>query len=111
MTVQQLAELLGADIATVNTDAAREVTCGYACDLLSWVMARGKEGMAWITVQAHMNVVAVATLADMSCIIAAEGVKFPKDVVQKADDEGIAILLSAKNTYQIAAQMGAAGIG
>ena len=39
--------------------------------------------MAWATVQAHMNVVAVAVLADMSCVIAAEGVQFGADVIER----------------------------
>ena len=36
----------------------REIACGYTCDLLSHVMGRGQADMAWITVQAHMNVIA-----------------------------------------------------
>ena len=43
-----------------NLEETAEITDGYICDLLSWVMARGTEGMAWITVQTHLNVLAVA---------------------------------------------------
>ena len=35
MTIQGLAELIGANIVTKTVDTAREVECGYACDLLS----------------------------------------------------------------------------
>ena len=31
-----------------NLEETAEITDGYICDLLSWVMARGTEGMAWI---------------------------------------------------------------
>ena len=110
MTIAKLAELIGAEIVTPSVDASREVECGYACDLLSWVMARGKEGMAWITVQAHMNVIAVAVLADMSCIIAPEGVKFEADVIAKAEEEGIALLTCEKSAYQLAGIMNENGI-
>lgn len=110
MTIGELAGLIGAEIVTKAVDTDREVLCGYACDLLSWVMAKGKEGMAWITVQAHMNVIAVAVLADMSCIIAPEGVKFEADVVEKAEEEGIALLTSDKSAYQLSGIMCAAGI-
>ena len=44
----------------------REIACGYTCDLLSHVMGRGQADMAWITVQAHMNVIAVAALLDFA---------------------------------------------
>ena len=80
MTIQELAALIGGTLQTKTVDTSREVTCGYCCDLLSWVMAKGKEGMAWATVQAHMNAVAVAVLADMSCVIAAEGVQFAAEM-------------------------------
>ena len=58
MKVTQLAELLGAKVVC---PADREIACGYSCDLLSWVMAHGKQDMAWVTVQAHLNVIAVAS--------------------------------------------------
>ena len=60
MTIQELAALIEGEVQTKTVDTGREVTCGYTCDLLSWVMAKGREGMAWATVQAHMNAVAVA---------------------------------------------------
>ena len=92
MTIGELADKLGAKVLTQEVDLSREVLCGYACDLLSWVMARGKEGMAWATVQAHMNAVAVAVLADMSCIIGVENVQFDPAVIAKAEEEGVALL-------------------
>ena len=92
MTIQEVAALIDGTVQTKTVDTSREVTCGYTCDLLSWVMAKGREGMAWATVQAHMNVVAVAVLADMSCVIAAEGVQFGADVIEKAEEEGVALI-------------------
>jgi hypothetical protein len=110
MTIRELADMIGATVETGAVDTDRDVTCGYACDLLSWVMSRGREGMAWVTVQAHMNAVAVAVLADMSCVIAAEGVRFDEAVVKKADDEGVALLASDKSAYEIAGMMYEKGI-
>lgn len=111
MTVKELAALLDGVVLTSGTDLDREVKCGYACDLLSWVMARGQEGMAWITVQAHMNVIAVASLADMSAIIAPEGVKYEQPVIDKAQEEGIAVISTKLSAYKIAGLMYANGIG
>ena len=102
MTIQELAALIDGTVQTKTVDTSREVTCGYTCDLLSWVMAKGKEGMAWATVQAHMNVVAVAVLADMSCVIAAEGVQFGADVLEKAEEEGIALITTGLSAYHVA---------
>ena len=109
MTIQELAALIGGTVQTKTVDTSREVTCGYCCDLLSWVMAKGKEGMAWATVQAHMNVVAVAVLADMSCVIAAEGVQFGADVIEKAE-EGVALITTDLSAYHVAGRMHEKGI-
>ena len=110
MTVNELNGIIGSNLLTGEEGAQREVTCGYCCDLLSWVMAHGQAGMAWVTVQAHMNVVAVAALADMSCVIAAEGVHFPPDVVDKAREEGLALLEAPISAYEIVSKMAKAGI-
>lgn len=111
MNIQALSEKIEATILTKQADTQREVSSGYTCDLLSWVMAHGREGMAWITVQTHMNVIAVATLHDMACVIIPEGIKVENDVVEKADEEGICILVSALTAYEISGRMHDAGIG
>ena len=108
MTIQELAALIGGTLQTKTVDTSREVTCGYCCDLLSWVMAKGRE--AWATVQAHMNAVAVAVLADMSCVIAAEGVQFAADVIEKAEEEGVALITTDLSAYHIAGRMHEKGI-
>ncbi len=77
MDIQGFVALTGAKLLTENADTAREILSGYSCDLLSWVMAHGKAGMAWITVQTHMNVVAVATLMDMAAISMCEQAGLP----------------------------------
>ena len=110
MDIQGLIDLTSARLLTPNADLAREVQCGYSCDLLSWVMAHGKNGMAWITVQTHMNVVAVATLMEMALVLVPEGIQVAQDVLARAENEGIAILSSEKTTYELCGLMYGAGI-
>jgi serine kinase of HPr protein (carbohydrate metabolism regulator) len=92
-------------------DADREVTGAICCDLLSFVMAKGQAGMAWVTVQTHMNVVAVATLHEFSCIILSDGCQMPEDALKKAEAEGIAVLGSKLTGYQVCCLLHGAGIG
>ena len=73
MNVHELAKTCGFTYLSGENVADREVQGAYCCDLLSWVMAHGAAGMAWVTVQTHMNVIAVATLHEMSCVIIPEG--------------------------------------
>lgn len=110
MTIAELAALIEAENKTPSLSLDREITCGYTCDLLSWVMAHGEEGMAWVTVQTHMNVVAVAVLADMACVIMPENIDMPGESIEKAADEGLVILQSPLTAYAICGRMAAKGV-
>ena len=110
MKVSELAQLIEAQDMTPEAEEDREISCGYTCDLLSWVMAHGCEGMAWITVQTHMNVVAVAALAEMACVILPENIDMPKDILAKAEEEGLRVLKSPLTAYSICGLMAAQGI-
>ncbi len=111
MTVKEMIELIEAENMTPETDVNAEVSCGYTCDLLSWVMAHGAAGMAWVTVQTHMNVIAVASLHDMSCVIIPEGIHVEDEVLEKASEEGISVLSSGLTAFDICGRLAAAGIG
>ena len=110
MTIKELALSIDAKNLTPALDSEREINGGYACDLLSWVMAHGEEGMAWTTVQTHMNVIAVAALHDMACVIIPEGITMEDEVINKAEAEGIAVLSSPLSSYEICGRMYAAGV-
>lgn len=110
MTIAELSSLIQAENMTPALPTDREITCGYTCDLLSWVMAHGEEGMAWVTVQTHMNVVAVAVLADMACVVMPENIDMPKESIDKAADEGLVILKSPLTAFAICGRMAAKGV-
>lgn len=100
MKVSEFAALSGAKLLTEECED-REIICGYTCDLLSHVMGRGQADMAWITVQTHMNVIAVAALLDFACVIVPENLPVDKAIIEKAAEEGINILASEKTAYEL----------
>jgi len=108
MQVNELITLLEATVLAQGKE--EEITCGYTCDLLSLVMARGCPGMAWVTVQTHLNVIAVASLGDMACIILPENITMEEPVLAKAREEGLTVLTTAKTAYEICGLMHAEGI-
>jgi hypothetical protein len=110
MTVAQLKDILDAKNLTPGVSLAGEVSCGYVCDLLSWVMAHGMPGTAWVTVQTHLNVVAVAVLMEFSCILIPEDIDMEESTLLKAQSENIPVLKSRKTAFQICGEMAAAGI-
>lgn len=88
-----------------------EVSAGYSCDLLSWVLAHGEAGMAWVTVMTHLNVVAVAMLMEMACVIVPEGIAVEEASLQKAQEEEIPVFSSDMTAYELCGKMYALGIG
>ncbi|MGI6691268.1 MAG: AraC family transcriptional regulator [Clostridiales bacterium] len=109
MDMLKLAQLIEAKTLTDNLPA-QEVTNGYCCDLLSLVMGKACPGMAWVTVQTHLNVVAVAALGGIACIILPEGIRMEGPALDKAQEEGIAVLSSPLTAYEISALMYARGV-
>ena len=83
-------------------DESREIRNVYIGDLLSWVMGRAKADDAWITIMSNVNILAVASLADTSCIILAEGVMVDETIKATAMDKEINILTTNMNIYETA---------
>ena len=101
MNVKQLLEDLNFRLVTEETDTDKEITGLYYGDLLSWVMSRANQGNAWVTVQTHANIIAVATLIEMSCIIIPESIEIEEDTIARANQENMTILSTDLNAYEI----------
>lgn len=101
MKVKDLAENYDFEVLTLP-DGEREIDGVYIGDLLSWVMGRAKSDNAWITIMTNVNILAVASLADTSCIILAEDVSLDDDVIQTALDKEINILKTKMDIYSAA---------
>ena len=100
MTVEALTEYGFEPLCVPDPD--REITGVYIGDLLSWVMGRAKSGDAWLTIMSNINIVAVASLADTSCIILAEGVTLESDVIKTAEAKDINIFSFSGICYDAA---------
>ncbi len=109
MKVSDFERLSGAKLLTGPYED-REIACGYTCDLLSHVMGRGQADMAWITVQAHMNVIAVAALLDFACVIIPENLPVEAPILAKASEEDIIIFSSEKTAYELVTLLAENGV-
>lgn len=85
-----------------ETDLNREVNSCYIGDLLSFVMANGKEGCLWLTVQKHLNVIAVAELNDFAGVIFVQDNYPEADTIKKAKELDIPLFTTALDAYQVA---------
>lgn len=102
MKVSELIKELDLKILTDKDFNDREIGGCYVGDLLSWVMGRAEQSDAWITIMSNVNIVAVAALVDMACVILAEGVAVDKEVIDKANSQGILLLSTSRNSYETA---------
>jgi len=101
MTVNELLKECHFDVISL-ADGDREVNGCYIGDLLSWVMGRAREDNAWITIMSNINVIAVASLSDVACVILSEGVTLDDEVKAVAIQKGINVLVSDKPIYETA---------
>ncbi len=104
MQLKEIVEELGLEVLAPGWDA-REVRWAYASDLLSDVMAGAEAGDLWLTIQRHMNIVAVAKLRDLAGIVLAKGIRPAQEVVNKAREEGVALLVSEKPLFELCGEL------
>lgn len=104
MTVKELSDSLQTEVLCMPK-GERDVSGAYIGDLLSWVMGRAQSGNVWITIMSNINVVAVASLSDVSCVVFAEGVTPDSDIVNTANEKGINLLRSPLAAFDVAQKL------
>ena len=102
MTPIEFAKKHGFEIASEGEGNVRNVEGIYRCDLLSMVMGKTKENDALITVMGNVNTVAVGVLADVSCVILCENIKFDEQSLQKAISQEVCVIYSEKSSFETA---------
>ena len=103
MKINKLAQEL--NLEKLSGEADRDVASCYISDLLSRVLNGCQPGDVWITVQSSLNMVAVAVMTDVSCVILPEGLTAPDNVVEKANEEGLTILTSDETAFALAVKI------
>ncbi|HIZ86348.1 MAG TPA: serine kinase [Candidatus Coprenecus stercoravium] len=105
MTVREIADKLNLKVFSGAAGLDREVSGGYVSDLLSDVMGFAKEGSVWVTLQTHKNVMAIATLKELSAVIMVKGLEPEDDAREVSDEEEIPILGSSEQTFELAGRI------
>jgi predicted transcriptional regulator len=105
MTVEQVVRALGLNVRSGAFKLDQKVDGVYVSDLLSDVMANAKQGNIWITLQVHQNVVAVATLLNLSGVIISRGAEPDEATIAKAEQEEVLVLTSPEPTFEVAGRL------
>lgn len=92
MNVAEAAQSIEGTVIAGKSAVEHEIHGGYASDLLSDVMGNSREGDIWITMQKHVNIVAVAQLNSLAAIVLVNGRKPEPDTMERADEIGVPII-------------------
>ncbi|TKJ46472.1 serine kinase [Candidatus Aerophobetes bacterium Ae_b3a] len=110
MKLKELVEKFDLQIQCASDRLEREIKGGYVSDLLSDVIANGRAGDVWITLQIHQNIVGVASLKDLAAIIIINGRQPEENTIEKAKNEGIPIMVSKTSAFELVGRLYNAGI-
>jgi hypothetical protein len=111
MTLQEIIATLNLTVLTAPRDFSTvKPLGGYASDLLSCVMAGAQPDNVWVTLQAHMNVVAVASLREVAAVIITENAQPEPDVIAKANDQNVTLLSTPAPSYEVVGRLWEMGI-
>ena len=101
MNVSEIISKLNLTLIAGKKGVNNEITGGYTSDLLSDVMGNVKDGNIWVTLQTHKNVMAIASLRDISAIVLVKGLQPDADMLEKANEEDIPVLGTDEETFEI----------
>ncbi len=105
MKVTDIVKKLNLTVIAGINGLDREVTGGYVSDLLSDVIGNAGQGNIWITLQSHINIVAVASLKDISAIIIVRATRPDEHTIMKSNEESIPILSTDEGTFNISGRL------
>lgn len=110
MTVSEIAARLGGTVAVGATGADREVLGGVVSDLLSDVMANAQAGDLWVTLQRHVNIVAVAKFKELAGIVLVSGRRPEPETASRAEKERFPIVTTALPAFEVAGTLHEMGL-
>jgi predicted transcriptional regulator len=105
MKISEIAKELNLTVFAGEEGLANEVDGGYVSDLLSDVMGNANAGSIWITLQNHKNVMAIASLKELAAVILVKGIEPEIDTAEQSNQEGIPILGTNLETFEIAGKL------
>lgn len=105
MNIEEIAKELNLKVVAGAGGVDRNVSGGYASDLLSDVMGNATEGSLWITLQTHKNVMAIASLRDLAGVILVNGNRPDQEMALQADTENIPVMVTDEPAFTVAGRL------
>jgi hypothetical protein len=110
MKLQEIVEELELEVKTGGDRLDKEVKRGYVSDLMSDVIANAQEGDLWVTLQIHLNIVAVASMKDLCGIILINKRQPEENTLERAKSENIPLFISELPAFELVGRLYQLGI-
>ena len=105
MTFEELTAKVNGTVVVDNPGA--EINYAYSGDLLSDVMGHCCNESVLVTIQNHLNAIAVCTLAGIEAIVICQGRPVPDDMKEAAEREGVGIVATSLSQFAAAVALSA----
>ncbi|MBQ6725170.1 MAG: serine kinase [Bacteroidales bacterium] len=101
MKVKELVEKLNLTVISGEKGLDREIDGCYVSDLLSDVMGNADMGNVWVTLQTHKNVMAIASLKELACVVFVKNLNPAEETIEQSNEEDIPLLSTSMQTYEV----------
>ena len=99
MKIYEIKDLLNAKILTGDEMLGCEVASAFCCDMMSDVLAYVKDQAVMLTGLVNAQVIRTAEMMDMKCIVFVRSKRPSADMLELAEEHGIAVMTTAKRMY------------
>ncbi|MBM3475653.1 MAG: hypothetical protein FJX75_20505 [Armatimonadetes bacterium] len=110
MTLARAVEVLKAQAVVPAADGSLEVSGCFAADLMSDVLAFGREGSLLVTGLATDQAIRTAAIMHLVAVVIIEGKTVQADLVETAREEGVPVYQTPLSKYEACGLLMQAGL-
>lgn len=110
MNLNEIIKNIELEVVAGNNGLNKEANGVYIGDLLSLVMSKANANNIWITIQTHVNIIAVSNLVELSAIIVVEDMEIDNETIVKANSLDLPVLKTSLSAYELACKLNKLGL-
>ena len=99
MTINTVKDLLEAEVLSGSENLGEEVHSACGSDMMSDVLAYVKDQAVMLTGLVNAQVIRTAEMMDMKCIVFVRSKRPSAEMLELANEHGIAVMTTAKRMY------------
>ena len=110
MTLNEIANLLEAEVLNPDVDLSKEVPCAFASDLISDILMCTKEPTLLLTGLTNNQVIRLSDMIDLVGIVFVRGKRPLDDILEMARERQLPILATGMTLYRSSGLLYNAGL-